>query len=173
MKKITLLFAMVACFTFAANAQEKGQIRLSAGLALGTEVAINETGAAAGVGINIGAEYFFSDIISIAPSYTTFFKSELGLSSLKFSAINIDGRYYFATDGVQLYGLVGLASVTIKSEFDFLGTPLSLKASETGLNIGAGAIFPLSDNLGINLQAKYQTPGNGQIVINGGIVFSL
>lgn len=180
MKKITLLFVMVGCFAFVTKAQEKGQIRAGAGLVLGTKAAFDAGGDKAGVGINIGGEYFVSEIISIAPSYTFFLKSDLEIAgvstSLKTSSFNIDGRYYFMTGSLQVYGLAGLSFATAKSETsgDIFGVPFSqtFKSNDTGLNIGGGIVLPLNDQLSFNGQIKYNTPFE-QLVLGAGIVFSL
>lgn len=176
MKKITILFSLVVCFTFAASAQQTGQIRVGAGLVLGTQAAIDEGGEKAGIGINIGGEYFVTDIISIAPSYTTFFKSDIdGIgfnSSLKVSSFNIDGRYYFMAGDLQLYGLAGLSFASGKSTNDVLGVPFKLKTNETGLNLGVGIVLPLADKLNLTGQVKYNTPLE-QLVVGAGILFTV
>jgi len=176
MKKITLLFALVVGFAFIASAQEQGEIRASLGLVLGTKSAIGDSGTKAGIGLNIGGEYFVTDIISVAPSYTTFFKSEIGVtgaaSSVKYGSFNIDGRYYFAVDGIQIYGLAGLSFASLKSTSNFLGFgPLEFKDSKTGLNIGGGIVLPLADNIGFNGQLKYNTPLE-QIVLGAGVFYT-
>ncbi len=164
MKKFTILslFAAFVLFGLSANAQEQGDIRVGAGLAYGTKAGIDASGSKGALGINFGAEYLITDAISIAPSYTIFFKSEVDLGAFgtaEFApkALNIDARYYFTENG--LYGLVGFTSIGDAS-------------TESGLNIGAGIMYPLSDNLFANGQVKYQTPGDGQLVINAGVAFA-
>lgn len=169
MKKFTILslFAAFLLVGVTANAQEQGDIRVGAGLALGTKAGIDDDGSEKmGVGINIGGEYFVTDVISIAPSYTMFFKSTVSGTDFSFSAFNIDARYYFGESGV--YGLAGFSSLSAKVE----GGGFSATDSEGGLNIGAGIMYPLSDNLFANGQVKYQTPGEGQLVINAGVAFA-
>ena len=159
MKKLLLTTALVAIFGFAATAQEQGDFRIGAGLAAGTKAAFDEEGTKLGLGINFGAEYLITDAISIAPSYTLYFKSEVdlgGFGTIESSpkALNIDVRYYFGESGV--YGLAGFTNVGDEEK-------------ESGLNIGAGIMYPLSDNFFLNGQAKYQTPGEGQLVFNAGV----
>ncbi|GAB4229853.1 MAG: hypothetical protein Tsb0034_01600 [Ekhidna sp.] len=156
MKKLLLTTALVAIFGVA-NAQEQGLIRVSAGLAYGTE--IEE------MGINFGGEYLITDAISGGVSYTSFFVDD----PASFSSFNIDGRYYFLSDGPYVYGMAGVGIV--KSKVD-LGPFGSVSDSETGINLGAGALFPFSDNLGALTQIKYNTAGNGQLVLQGGLAYT-
>ena len=180
MKRITLLFALVVGFALTVHAQEQGLIRAGAGLVLGTKSGISDTGGSkSGIGINIGGEYFATDIISVAASYTTFFKSEIGVvgaqSSVKYNSLNIDGRYYFDMDGIQLYGLAGLSFASFKSEstIDFFGLPntTTFTDSKTGLNIGGGIVLPLADKIGFNGQLKYNTPLE-QIALGAGVFYT-
>lgn len=159
-----LVAAAAILISSASFAQEQGDIRASGALAFGTKAAADSDGeGTGGIGINLGAEYVFTDGISIAPSYSFFFEK----NNLKTSTINIDARYYFATDGTQVYGLLGFAST--KASVSVGG--LTVSSTDSGLNVGAGAIFPLSDAIGIGLQGKYQTAGEGQIVLQGGLTF--
>lgn len=174
MKKITLL--LFAAFLFAgiaANAQSQGEIRVGLGLALGTEAGVDENsgGSELGLGINFGGEYLVTDVIGIAPSYTSFFKTDfdsgIGSVSVGFNAFNVDGRYYFTTDDAQVYGLLGFTSMSAKSSFGGIST----SSSEGGLNIGGGVNIPFNDSLLGNLQVKYQSPFEGQLVVNFGVAY--
>lgn len=171
MKKLLLTAALVAVFGFAVTAQE-GEMRVGGGLALGTKAAVDESGSKAGIGINVGGEYFVSDVISVAPSFTYFFPSSVTIFGTKLetqaSSINLDGRYYFGDSDVQLYGLagigIGLASAKVGGESD--------SDSKVGLNLGVGLNYPLSDGMFLNGQAKYNTPFE-QLVINAGVAFNI
>lgn len=175
MKKILLAVFVLFAFAAVSNAQTEGDFRLNGGLAYGSEAGFDGGGA----GINVGLEYFFTDVISAAPSYTYFFESTEDVLGTEFSArlssINIDGRYYFQTDGFQAYGLAGIAILAINTTTpDFFGTgTIETSDSETGLNIGAGIVYPLSEKIGLNGQLKYQTPGEGQLVLNAGVAIAL
>jgi len=156
-------------------AQDQGQIRVGASLAMGTRAGINDTGGnSLGVGLNFGGDYFVIDKLSIAPSYTFFFKSTAGAANLGFeldlrvSSFNIDGKYYFLTEEVNVYGLFGLSFASVKSTSDFFGTPINVRDSRTGVNIGGGADYMLSDKLYLNGQLKYNTPLE-QLVISVGV----
>lgn len=155
-------------------AQEQGDIRARVGLALGTKASADEdTGdVKAGLGINLGAEYMITDAISIAPSYTMFFKTEFtGGGEIKPSIFNIDARYYFGESGI--YGLAGLAMQAVKFE----GGGFSQTNNATTFNLGAGIELPISDNLNFNGQLKYmgtddeETFEDPQLVVNAGVSF--
>lgn len=179
MKTKLLALALVGLFAFSgAMAQEQGDMRGSIGLALGTKTAIDDNGnTKMGIGITPGFEYVFADAMSGSLSYDYYFKSDVTGASVRVSSFNIDYRYYFVTGDTQVYGLAGLALMSAKTEITGLG---SVTTSETGLNIGAGANFGLSDSMLINLQAKYQTPKfadasgseSSNIALNAGIVFA-
>lgn len=157
MKKIIITSLVFCCFISLAQAQEKGEIRVGASLIYGTDVDK--------LGVNFGGEYLITENISAAPSYSIFFTD----SPLKYNVLNIDGRYYFKTgEGPQLYGMLGYTSATAKVDTGF-GT---YKATDGGLNIGGGIVYPLGGNFGINGQLKYTTPGNGQLVLQGGVIYS-
>lgn len=158
MKKISITLVLFSIVSLA-FAQEKGAIRLSGALAYGTE--IEE------LGINFGGEYFFTNEISGGINYTIFLVSD----PASYNELNFDGRYYFLKEKAQVYGLLGLSSATSKFEGTVFGVPFSVKDSEVGLNIGAGVVYPLSDKVGLNGQLKYATPFNGQLVLQGGVVF--
>ncbi len=179
MKKTITVIAIIAAMAISKQslAQDQGQIRVGASLALGTKSAISDTGSEKmGIGINIGGDYFVIDKLSIAPSYTFFFKSSLEEDgydiSIKVSSFNIDGKYYFLTDGINVYGLFGISFASIKAETNFLGTPIEISDSETGINIGGGVDYALTDKLYLNGQLKYNTPLE-QLVINLGVGFNI
>ena len=167
MKKSLLTATLVAIFGFAATAQEQGEIRVGAGIAYGTQATIDlDDGSEKGaLGLNFGGEYFFTDVISAAPSYTMFFKEEEGGASFKTSSFNLDARYYFG-DGM-FYGLAGLGFSSAKLE----GGGFSESDSDTGLNIGGGVMIPAGDALYINGQAKYNTSFE-QFVLQAGVAFA-
>lgn len=156
MKKLLMIATLVAICSFTAQAQEQGDIRATASVVYGLD--IEEAG------LNIDAEYLFTDKISGGASYTTYFVPD----GLSFSEINIDGRYYFASAGAQVYALAGIQIA--RAEVD-LGVFGSVSSSDSGLNVGVGALFPVADKIGIRGQAKYTIGGFEQLVIQGGVAF--
>ncbi|WP_422362304.1 outer membrane beta-barrel protein [Reichenbachiella sp.] len=137
MKTKLLALALVGLFAInGAMAQEQGDIRVNAGL-------INLFSPYGGdyrIGFGFGGEYLITDAISVAPSYYLTNKDDF-----KVNIFSIDGRYYFMTDDIQAYGVAGVSFINGDGGF-----------SETGLALGAGAIFGISDAVGINAELKYQ-----------------
>lgn len=189
-KKITLLILGYLFLIGAQSiAQEKGQIRVGASLAMGTKATINDTGnSKLGMGINIGGDYFIIDNLSFSPNYSSFFKSSyypetfappsgFGVKySLHFSSLNIDGKYYFLTEKINLYGLLGFSFTRKKTRASYINVPNNIDLlpfpddvnNNIGINIGAGVDFDLSDKFFLNGQVKYNTPLE-QLVIGVGV----
>jgi len=185
MKKNVLLAIALLAFIGQSNvwAQEKGQIRAGVGLTMGTESAISDTGESKlGFGIVIGGDYFVTDAISIAPSYSFFFKSSVDAGggqevSIKASSFDVDGKYYFVKSGVNIYGLAGLsfgfAKATATIDFGAGPTEISVSENQIGFNLGAGLDYYLSDKVYLNGQVKYTISGLEQLAINLGVGFNL
>jgi len=144
MKKLALVIVAVL-FTAGAYAQDQGTFRGQAGLVYGDDTE---------VGLNLGVQYFVIDKLAFAPSYSYFFKDYFGV---KFSSINLDGRYYFKE---SLYGLAGINILRVSGG--------GASASDSKIALGVGYDLDLSDGMKLNLQAKYAD----QIVIGAGVVFS-
>lgn len=160
MKKVLLTATLVAIFGFAATAQEQGEIRIGVGLRANTVGGIDDSNGEhkIGLGLNFGGEYFVTDAISIAPSYTLGFGSDLPEGfSYKFNFFNIDGRYYFGESG--FYGLAGLGFASVKIE----DSGFSATGSETGINLGVGYAMELSDVLLLDANVKYNTVKVGNL----------
>ncbi|MGD1959226.1 MAG: outer membrane protein [Fulvivirga sp.] len=174
------------------KAQEAGKINVFGGFVLGTAAGIDDDGSSkTQLGVNLGVEYFIINEISAAPSYSSFFESEAGADgaeiTAKFNAINLDGRYYFYENEFRLYGLLGVAILNYEIETPpFLvgsgggGTSVitfspgeTIDDTEVGLNLGGGIVLPIIERLSINGEIKYQTPGDGQLVVKAGVLFGI
>lgn len=143
------LFVAVILLMLCVNssfAQSEGDIRASGSLLLNFEDAK--------FGINFGGEYFFTDKISVAPSYSNLF----GTPSL--SGINVDARYYLTESTANLYVLAGFSSVT--------GGQLT----SSGINLGAGYVIPIQGDWAFGLQAKYSTVRGGMLEMQGGVIYN-
>lgn len=180
MKIIYSIIVLLFLASTSGYSQEKGLIRGIGGLALGTKSAISSTGdSKLGVGITVGGDYFVTDKISVAPSFTYFFKSsytETGIDlSLNTSALDIDGKYYFLVEDAKVYGLVGLtvgfATATSTIDIGFGPTTVSASDNEVGLNFGGGVDYYTSETMFLNGQIKYNTPLE-QLAINLGVGFN-
>lgn len=75
MKKLFSILAIMSLFTLGLNAQDQGDLGANLGLAYGSQSGINDDGEeGGGIGINVGLEYFATDVISIAPVSPTSLK---------------------------------------------------------------------------------------------------
>ncbi|MFY0654129.1 MAG: outer membrane beta-barrel protein [Cyclobacteriaceae bacterium] len=146
MKKLLVSTLFVVICIASASAQSEGDWRASGSLVLNFDQA--------NFGVNFGGEYFFTDQISAAPSYSNIFGSPSA------NAFNVDGRYYFTDQNFDLYALAGFASVSVAG------------FSSSGLNLGAGYVIPIQNQLSLGLQIKYTTPGSGALEMQGGLVYS-
>ena len=175
------LLALSLLFATPAQAQvEQGDIRASPGIAYGTQVAMGDNELTGGIGLTPALEYVFVDNASINLSYDFFFESKKGDRKLQWSYLNVDFRSYLPLESVQLYVLTGVSSMKSTRTFTQSGgrfpassTTTTEKSSVTnlGVNLGAGAIFQLVDNIGGNVQVKYATHRE-EFVFNVGVVYS-
>lgn len=95
-------------------------------------------------GLNVSANYSFSDEFSAVPSFTYFFEKD----NLNWSMLDLDVNYSFAElDFAYVYGLGGL-NITFWELF-------GLNGSKAGLNLGLGLAMPISDNLTFSPELKY------------------
>lgn len=154
MKKLFFL-TIVVFVVSSAKAQTAGDIRLQLGGDYGFEIER--------FGINLGAEYVFLDNISAAPNFTFYFPE----NDVNASNLNIDLRYYLTHDQLQFYGMAGFT--TLWASTNYMGVKSS--ASNSGANIGVGAVVRFGGNFGINPEVKYQTMGDGQVVAKVGLVY--
>ena len=146
MKKLVLLSALTFFVFSVSFGQSEGEFRASGSLLLNFDNA--------NFGVNFGGEYFFTDQISAAPSYSNIFGTP-GVTG-----INVDGRYYFSDQNYDLYALAGFASISAGG------------FSSSGINLGVGYVVPIQNQLSLGLQAKYTSPGNGALEAQGGIVYT-
>lgn len=160
-------------------APERSKMNVIGGLVLGSNAGIDKSG----IGINLGGEYFFTDKIAAAPSITYFLRSKTQVSTwygtytsgVRAFAIDLDGRYYFgAKDNFSFYGLAGLAIASVKAfTEDSEGKKLAEATdSKTGINLGAGVVYPLNEKVSLNGQIKYNTPME-QFAIQAGIIIPI
>ena len=152
MIKVVLFFLVFTGFTSLASAQYQGQQRIY----YANEYAVNS----GFLGMNLTGEYFPIDNISIVPSYTIFLPK-----AGKASGVDLNVRYYFTEEKIQFYGLAGYGYYTRKFEF----SPFE-RLNFNSINIGAGGILKLSEELGINPEIRYQT-GRNDFLLRIGVVY--
>lgn len=130
--KIILIALLASVVSLGAQAQSKGDFRVNGGLNfIFDPYGIGDSE----VGFGFGGEYLFTDVISVAPSIYFFDGGSL------FSA---DVRYYFLTGDFQAYGKAGFQNANGDGGF-----------SEAGIGLGAGGIYNVSSNVGLNVELIY------------------
>ena len=163
--KLLLPLLFLALFTFKANAQEVGDIRVGGGLVYGT--AIEE------LGINIRGDYQFAELIKGGADFTFFFAPE----NFSFNTLNLNGFYMFDVEGFNPYALAGLNFSFYSANFQSTtigGITIgggSVTDTAVGLNLGGGADFPLSENLAGFGEVKYVISNYDGLAITAGIKF--
>ncbi|MEO9482032.1 MAG: outer membrane beta-barrel protein [Ekhidna sp.] len=135
MKKVLLTATLVAIFAFTSNAQEAGDMSINAGVGIATGPFGGDDSF---TGFGGGFEYVFADAMSGTVEYYSYSKD--GLTA---SALGVDFKYYFMTDDFKVFGKAGLTSLGADVE------------STVGLNVGAGAIYALSDQFGLGAGLDY------------------
>ncbi|MEO1053366.1 MAG: outer membrane beta-barrel protein [Bacteroidota bacterium] len=175
-KAITIL--LTGMLLFAGIQVSQAQINIGGGLAYGTEIE--------NPGIGVNAEIFVKENIAIRPGLVYFFPKDLineaGSEDFKFKwfDVNINGNYYFETDGiVKPYGMAGLnfAFLTVPGfSFDFIGGQIGTESettTEVGLNLGGGANFELSGSVIPYAELRYVLSDADQLVISAGVRFNI
>ncbi|MCA6078852.1 outer membrane beta-barrel protein [Fulvivirga sedimenti] len=158
MKRILLTVAVVLSLALAGQAQT----RLGAGLAWGSEVD--------DLGLGINGEFFVKNNISISPGFIFYFEDNGGFQDRDWWELNINGNFYFATEGVvDFYGIGGINLTTrsIKSQGERDGD------TELGINLGIGANFNTNGAILPYTELKYIAGNYDQAVLFFGIKFPL
>jgi len=133
--------------------------------------------------------YEISLPIHISPSITYFFphvwkmgdiasSSRISVNTVMF---DINGHYVFnSLNRFEFYGLAGL-DVLLGWKKDVLKVTGSNPFTETykekdnaiGLNLGAGTYFRLTEQLDLNIEAKYLISRHSQFMLNAGVLLNL
>lgn len=132
-----------------------------------------------GVGLNIGygtdvskpflgakAHYNITEAFTVAGSFNHYFKETVDLGygeegSVKCWDINADLHWnVYRNEMLQFYPLVGLTYLHAKASAEDYGD----SEGKFGVNLGVGALFDLSSNWAIGIEAKYQIIDGGQFV---------
>lgn len=169
-KKITLLAAIVL-FAIGANAQIKFK-GIAVGGALGTKSAITTSGDGMGFGVNALVLVGITEKIDVEAGFDYFFPSKVDMPffgewKMNLMALNVNGRYNFTEGKAVVYGLVGLNYSIMKVDVGFG----SASDSKMGLNIGAGADYKLTDNIGLYGQVGYTAGSTDQVFAHVGVIY--
>ncbi|PSL07236.1 hypothetical protein [Cecembia rubra] len=152
MKK-TFAFLAFMILSNLAFAQYKGQWRAIHGYEM--------TSGTGFFGLNFYGEYFPLNYFSIVPGFT-FYTPASGNAR----GVDINARYYLTEKNRQWYGTVGLGHYTRVFEFN----PEGIRRHNS-INLGAGGMLKLREELGINPEIIYQPIGRNEVIFKLAIVY--
>jgi len=179
MKMYTLILAFVLAGVLSFSSY--AQVSINPGIAFGSEIE--------SIGITVGAEFFVGDKVSIAPDFIYYFTkkesqvfsgSEIEVKS-KLWELNGNVHYYFVNNSnIAFYGLGGLnySHVGVKYKQTEIGSGMvesefEADDGEIGVNLGAGANFPVGQNFTPFAELKYVAASTDQVVISAGVKLGL
>lgn len=152
---LSLFTALCMMTAYQANAQ----LSVGAGLAYGLD--IEE------LGLQVRGVYDINETWRGEADFIYYFIDGDGLSAWE---LNLNGNYVFnRTETLTLYALAGINIFGITVDLGPFGDET---ATETGLNIGAGAQYAVSSALDIFGELKYSLSDADQLLIAAGILFS-
>ena len=176
MKKVILMLAVALCVT-TASAQ------FSVGANIGTQISTEE-GNTTGFGFGINAEYLIMPNIGLGANlgyYILDREKEDGVTATAYlMPFTLTGKYYFLTENFRPYAGIdlGIYTLGVRASGKAEGFSVSASYSETKFGVGpvAGFQFGLSDNLALDINAKYshiflEGESTGFVGINAGIVY--
>lgn len=152
MKKILTIICLVFV-AFSASAQYKGQYRAIHAY----EIAYDKPF----FGLNFTGEYFPLNYLSVVPSFTLFVPATGNARSF-----DLNARYYLSEKEKQWYVTAGYGFYRRIFEFNTEG-----RFDYNSLNLGAGGMIKLRDELGINPEVRFQAFGRNSTVFKLGIVY--
>ena len=156
MKKALLLLIFGMILQFSVQAQETGDSRVHV---LGQYGLRFEEW-----GVGAGWEYFFSDNFALMPHYTRIFP-RVGSAS-NFST---DLRYYLTSGASPIYVMAGYSLTSENLQPGMAGT----RRTNSGANVGVGAVIPLQDWISLSTEFKFQSQGFRQTYFRFGFAFPL
>lgn len=151
-RSIILLLAIVLSANIFAQKFNKENLRVGAGLVYATEIG--------NIGINFNGAYAFTEQWESSLGFSHIFEKDY----VRYNVLDLDAHYVFYQhdEKLNVYGLAGLGftfwKVTIPAMDLGWGvtTPEeSATGTETGLNLGVGANYSLSDNLNLAPEIRY------------------
>lgn len=165
MKKFFLAVMAMGCVVCGANAQTKGD--MSAGLNLNYRM-WNDGSDFNNLGIGAKFRYNVTDPIRLEANFNYTFAKE-DVTAMDYT---INGHYLFTVaDKFVLYPTVGLGFTNLKFEVgDF-----SKSSNEFMWQLGAGAEYPITDVIGVNVEFKYNSVGGDiddtYFMLNAGVTY--
>jgi hypothetical protein len=185
--KNRFLFIAVLIFTgtlFGNVSAQESKISVGAGLNYATDIE--------NIGLSLQGLYKINPTWEVSPKFTYFFKKNY----MTYSALDFNGHYVFSDNGSNaFYALAGLNITFYKFKYDrslntgsnqfsydeeygdYLGDlyddafNFDYSGNDTGLNLGVGGRFSLTDALDLNAEAKYTTSYSGYLNIGVGLLY--
>ncbi|MDA3954550.1 MAG: outer membrane beta-barrel protein [Bacteroidales bacterium] len=169
MNKLKLLLTVIllsGLFSINASAQP---FNIGGGLVIGTD--------RPNIGLKVNATYgmdFLLENLSGSAAFTIFIPSSTPLINYNRWAIDIDGHYeFYEVSDFNFYALGGLNIAHYSTETTAFATTVKSSDTKPGLNIGAGAIYNLKDNIKTFSEFKYIVSNFNQAEISFGVLFEL
>ena len=152
MKKIILVLVFFT-FSHLVFAQYKNQVRGIHGYEM--------TSGKGFFGMNFTGEYFPLNYFSLAGGFTIYTPATGSARGF-----DVNARYYFTEKERQWYGTLGFGHYTRVFEFN----PEGIRRHNS-INLGAGGMLKLRDEIGINPEIIYQPMGRNEVIFKLAIVY--
>ena len=153
----TKLYYLLIASTLLLSLKSFSQTSIGGGFAYGSKIST--------IGINVTGQFFITEKIAVAPSFTYYFPNSVDLYvgyDRKWMEANVDANYYpdlNLIDGkLKPYGLAGVNYSIIDYDYNYnwvTGKYDDGKVSEIGINVGAGASFDIGKKILPFAQLKY------------------
>lgn len=150
MKKFVLFVMAVMCMAVG-QAQVKGDMAAGVNLNMG----FGYDGDYDNTGVGVKFQYSVTDQIRVEPAFIHYFEKN-HLSMTEFMA-NVHYLFPLMDGKLNAYPLAGLGLVTAKVDIPYFG---SESDSNFGFNLGGGAEYKITGNIGIGAELKYYVAGD-------------
>lgn len=159
MKKLILTLAIVITMIGSLSAQMK----LGGGLWYATDID--------NLGISANFNYDFNEKWSAAPSFTYI----LPKNEITWMVLDLDANYIITEveNLGKIYALAGLKVMFWSWDYDSNYIDLDTSGSDAGVNVGAGLILPINENLFLAPEIKYSIGDGDFLRLGAKILFSL
>ncbi|MBD0778057.1 outer membrane beta-barrel protein [Maribacter sp. ANRC-HE7] len=182
MKKTKLFFttamiAMLAITTQQLEAQDS-KILAGGGLAYATDI---NSAAVFAKGV-----YLINDEWEASLGINYYFPKGEGAYEIKWLGFDLDAHYVFSkTDNLDFYGIAGINIMRVSipgfdgyyEDYDFpydeepTASTGTISSTDTGINVGVGGRYKLSDNLFGLGEAKYAINNGGYLQLSAGMLY--
>ncbi|OFX85895.1 MAG: hypothetical protein A2W99_17215 [Bacteroidetes bacterium GWF2_33_16] len=172
MKKLVLKISLILLFagTLFINTSNAQPINVGGGFVIGTSYPH--------FGFKVNGTYgmdFLLENLSASAAFTYFIPSTPGSITYNRWAFDVDGHYkFYSLNKFDFYALAGINISNYSTKWDdFLGDVHKTSGTKPGVNVGAGALFGISDNIKAFGEFKYIMGRYDQAEITVGVLFAL